>query len=79
MRSHRSPLRARVTSREAAVPLHHCVAASCAVVGGGCQREQAGAAVDDFSLPLLSKDRVPLSGRLGDRREAQDRAGAHPR
>ena len=61
------------------MPLHHGVAASCAVVGGGCQREQAGAAVDDFSLPLLSKDRVPLSGRLGDRREAQDRARAHPR
>ena len=61
------------------MPLHHCVAASCAVVGGGCQREQVGAAVDDVSLPLLSKGRVPLSGRLGDRREAQDRARAHPR
>ena len=57
------------------MPLHHGVAASCAVVGGGCQDEQAGAAVDDGSLPLLSRNHVPLSGRLRDRREAQDRQG----
>ena len=78
MRSYWQSLRARVASRERGSVCTIVCAAWFAVVGEGCWCEQTRACVLVESMPLLSRDRVPISGPLGVRREAQDTSERHP-